>query len=119
MFSDGYGGPTPGPWHLIFKTPPHTPEQERLSNEDLLRLSVALAAENVDLLSGEEVNKKLRELRLMYEPYVYALSRFLDFKLPPWISDADRRDDWQTSAWDRIMGIQGAEGLLGIKRDHF
>ena len=104
---------------LIFKTPPHTPEQERLSDEDLLRLSVALAAENVDLLSGEEVNKKLRELRLMYEPYVYALSRFLDLKLPPWISDADRRDDWQTSAWDRIMGIQRAEGLLGIKRDHF
>ena len=104
---------------LIFKTPPHTPEQERLSDEDLLRLSVALAAENVDLLSGEEVNKKLRELRLMYEPYVYALSRFLDLKLPPWISDADRRDDWQTSVWDRIMGIQRAEGLLGIKRDHF
>jgi hypothetical protein len=104
---------------LIFKTPLHTPEQDRLSDEDLMHLRAALAAENVDLLSGEEVNKKLRELRLMYEPYVYSLARFLDLALPPWISDADRRDDWQTSAWDRIRDIQKGEGLPGIKKDHF
>ncbi len=85
----------------------------------MMHLLVALAAENVDLQSGEEVSKKLRELRLMYEPYVYALSRYPDLKLPPWISDTDRKDDWQTSAWDLIMGIQKGEGLPGIKKDHF
>ena len=104
---------------LIFKTPPRTPEQDRLSDEDLMHLRVALAAENADLLSGEGVNKKLRELRLLYEPYVYSLSRYLDLALPPWISDADRRDDWQTTAWDWIRGAQKGEDLPGSKKDHF
>jgi Ion channel len=104
---------------FIFKTPPRTPGQDRLSDEDLLYLRSALAAENVNLKGGKEVNEKLRELRRMYEPYVYALSRYLYLALPPWISDADRRDDWQTSAWDRIRGIQKGEGLPGIKKDHF
>jgi hypothetical protein len=62
---------------------------------------------------------KLRELRLMYEPYVYSLSRYLHLTLPPWISDADRRDDWQTTAWDWIRGVHKGEGLLEIRRDHF
>jgi hypothetical protein len=104
---------------LIFKTAPHTPEHDRLSDEELMHLRAALATENVDLLSGEEMSQNLRELRLMYEPYVYSLSRFLDLTLPPWISDADRRDDWQTSTWGRIRGIQKGEGLPGIKEDHF
>ncbi|MGA8181607.1 MAG: potassium channel family protein [Desulfobacterales bacterium] len=104
---------------FIFKTPPRTPERDRLSNDDLLYLRNALAAENVNLLSGEDVNEKLRELRRMYEPYVYALSQYLYLALPPWISDADRGDDWQRSAWDRVRGIQRGEGLLGVKKDHF
>jgi hypothetical protein len=104
---------------LIFKTPPRAPVQDRLSDADLMHLRAALAAENVELLSGAEVNEKLRELRLMYEPYVYSLARYLDLTLPPWISDADRRDDWQTSAWDWISGIQRGQDLPGIKKDHF
>jgi Ion channel len=104
---------------FIFKTPPRTPERDRLSDDDLRYLRNALAAENVNLLSGEEINEKLRELRRMYEPHVYSLSQYLYLALPPWISDADRRDDWQRSAWDRVRGIQRGEGLLGVKKDHF
>lgn len=104
---------------FIFKTPPRTPIEDRLSNDDLLYLRNALAAENVKLKSGEEMKEKLRELRRMYEPYVYALSRYLYLALPPWISDADRKDDWQKSAWDRVRGVQRGEGQLGIKKDHF
>jgi Ion channel len=104
---------------FIFKTPPRTPEKDRLSDDDLLYLRNVLAAENVNLQGGEEVNEKLRELRRMYEPYVYSLSRYLHFALPPWISDDDRRDDWQKSAWDRVRGVQRGEGQSGIKKDHF
>jgi hypothetical protein len=57
--------------------------------------------------------------RRMYEPYVYALSRYLYLSLPPWISEADRKDDWQKSAWDRVRGVQKGEGRRGIKKDHF
>jgi Ion channel len=104
---------------FIFKTPPRMPEKDRLSDDDLLYLRNALAAENINLEGGEEINVKLRELRRMYEPYVYSLSRYLYLALPPWISDADRRDDWQKSAWDWVRGVQKGEGLLGIKKDHF
>jgi hypothetical protein len=104
---------------FIFKTPPRTPKEDRLSDDDLLYLRNALAAENVDLKIGEELNEKLRELRRMYEPYVYSLSRYLYLALPPWISEADRKDDWQKSAWDWVRGVQRGEGLRGIKKDHF
>jgi hypothetical protein len=104
---------------FVFKTPPRTPERDRLSDEDLLYLRTALAAKNMGLRTGEEVNEKLRELRRMYEPYVHTLSRYLHLTLPPWISDADRRDNWQTSAWDWVRGIQRGEGPVGIKKEHF
>jgi hypothetical protein len=104
---------------FIFKTPPRTPEEDRLPDDDLLYLRNVLAAENVNIQNGEEEIEKLRELRRMYEPYVCSLSRYLYLALPPWISDADRKDDWQKSGWDRVKDIQRGEGLLGIKKDHF
>jgi Ion channel len=104
---------------FVFKTPPQAPDQDRLSDTDLLYLCTTLAAKNVDLQIGGEANEKLRELRLMYEPYVYSLSQYLHLTLPPWISDADRRDNWQTSAWDWVKGVQKGEGPLGIKKEHF
>jgi hypothetical protein len=104
---------------FIFKTPPRIPDKDRLSDDDLLYLRNALATENVNLKSSEAMNEKLGKLRRMYEPYVYALSRYLYLALPPWISDADRMHDWQKSAWDRLRGVQKGEGQRGIKKDHF
>jgi hypothetical protein len=104
---------------FVFKTPPRPPERDRLSEEDLLHLRTALAAENLHLRTGEEADERLREPRRMYEPYVYALSRYLHLDLPPWVSDAGRRDNWQTSAWEWVRGIQRGEGPLGIRREHF
>jgi hypothetical protein len=104
---------------FVFKTPPMPPEHDRLSDEDLLYLRTALAAENLHLRTGEEADERLRELRHMYEPYVYALSRYLHLDLPPWVSDAGKSDNWQTSAWEWVRGIQRGEGPLGIRKEHF
>jgi hypothetical protein len=41
----------------------------------------------------------------MYEPYVEALSEYLALPLPPWVRERDRPDNWQTSAWDRVVQL--------------
>jgi hypothetical protein len=104
---------------FVFKIPPLTPKRDRLSEEELVYLRTALAAENLHLRIGGEADERLRELRRMYEPYVYALSRYLHLNLPPWVSDAHRSDNWQTSAWDQVRGVKKGKGPLGIGRGHF
>src|SRR5207248_4420446 len=52
-------------------------------------------------LDGDEVDRKLIELRRMYEPYVNSLAQFLFMTLPPWIHEGNAMDNWQTSAWER------------------
>jgi len=103
---------------FVFKAPPRAPDRDRLSEEELLRLRSTLASKKVHLRDGDEVNKKLGELRSMYEPYVHALSLYLHLRLPPWIPDAERSDNWQTSAWNKVAGRK-RRGLLGMDQDHF
>ena len=103
---------------FVFKTSPRAPDLDRLSEQDLLHLRTALAAKNLHLRTGGEADERLRELRLLYEPYVHALSRYLRLNLPPWVSDTARSDNWQTSAWDRVRRQKG-KGPLGIGREHF
>lgn len=103
----------------VLKTPPQAPERDRLSRQGLLYLRTALSAGNLHLKSGEQADERLAELRGMYEPYIFSLSRHLHLELPPWIPDSDDSDNWQTSAWDRVRAARRGEGPLGIGRDHF
>jgi len=50
-----------------------------------------------------DAERRLAEMREMYEPYVAALSEFLVMPLPPWILSEDAIDNWKTSAWGRIQ----------------
>ena len=74
---------------------------DRLSDSDLARVRMILSENGIELASGNE--KRLRELREMYEPYVFALSELLLMPLPPWILPEDAIDNWKTSAWGRIQ----------------
>ena len=73
----------------------------RLTEAELVRVSAILAQSGIELPSGTE--KRLSELREMYEPYVFALSDLLLMPLPPWILPKDAIDNWKTSAWGRIQ----------------
>lgn len=86
----------------IYGTPPIL-ETKRLSKQDFARLCSELAAHGVILHDGEDVEKKLAELRGMYEPFVTALSKHLLVTLPEWMPEAGRVDDWETSAWDHFL----------------
>lgn len=89
----------------IFSTAPRTADScaSRLPPEDLARLRDIFAANGVNLREGAEAEQQLLKLRLMYEPYVIALSEFLMMPLPPWILPPDSIDNWKTSAWGRIQ----------------
>jgi hypothetical protein len=85
----------------IFNTRPVLFERERMSDEDLAVLRTSLAGRGLNLRAGADADDRLRSLRRLYEPYANGLSCHLLIPLPPWLPDAARADNWQTSAFDR------------------
>jgi hypothetical protein len=85
----------------VFSTPPEGKPADRLPAPVLARLRAELDAAGIALTWGGEVEARLSELRRMYEPYAIALSRHLLQSLPEWHYENRRRDNWQTSAWDK------------------
>jgi hypothetical protein len=102
----------------VFSASPHALPQDRLPPEDLLRMRTTLATHGMNLLQTPQANKKLTEMRLMYEPYVYALANHLNQTLPPWIPQDKFKDNWQTTAWAQSAGVLQQESAL-LHDDHF
>lgn len=86
---------------LVFRTDPREPDQDRLPPEKLADLRILLANCGQKLREGDTVDRKLQELRRMYEPYVYALANYFQVSLPPWIAGEGWLDNWQGSFWER------------------
>jgi len=103
----------------VFAAPPKPPESERLTPEMLKKLRTKLAEHGTTLFSTPEADTKLLELRQLYEPYVYALAKHLNQKLPPWIPDHKGKDNWQTTAWARASAQTGEEAISIAHDDHF
>ena len=101
----------------VFSTPPVRAE-ERLSSVQLKRLRERLAAGGLSLRDRPDFEERLAELRRMYEPYVAALAHYLAVPLPPWVREVERPDNWQTSAWDRVVRLP-ARGATPGEEDHF
>ena len=72
----------------------------RLPTEDVARLRVLLAEAGAPLREGSEAGARLNELRLLYEPYVFALSHRLLMELPPWLPGEQALDAWRASPWE-------------------
>jgi hypothetical protein len=85
----------------VFSTPPEGKPDDRLPAEVLARLRAELDAAGLPLAWGAELETRLSDLRRMYDPYAVALSRHLLQPLPEWHHAVRRRDNWQTSAWDK------------------
>jgi len=67
----------------------------------LAELRSWLAQAGVRLKEGEEVNRKLDELRAMYFPYACRLSDRLMMPLPPTLPPPKTRYNWETTAWSK------------------
>ena len=102
---------------LIFKARPIEPFQDRLPPEKLDKLRIILSGKGQKLGDGETVDRKLHELRQMYEPYVYALATYFQVRLPPWIAEEGWVDNWEGSYWDRPVKSSHLVGMSG--NEHF
>jgi len=89
----------------LFNAAPRAASVDRLPASELQRLRASLCQAGLKLADTEAADKKLTQLRGMYEPYLEALSRFFDMQLPPWILAKEIADNWKTSAWGRITGF--------------
>jgi hypothetical protein len=86
---------------LIFKIKPREPKPERLSPEKLAELRVILAGSGLKLPEGEAVDRKLTELRQLYEPYAHALATYFWAAMPPWVAVERWVDNWQATIWEQ------------------
>ncbi len=94
-------------------------DPERLTDEDLASLRTDLARHGVALSLGGDATERLAELRLLYEPYLQALSRRLLMPLPPWVPSEHKKDNWQGSPWDVAIQARALGHPGHAVDDHF
>jgi len=102
---------------LVFRTSPQEPNPDRLPPEKLAELRLLLTNCEQKLREGDAVDQKLQELRLLYEPYVHALSIHFQVSLPPWIAEETWVDNWQGSFWE--PPDKGRKSAGKSRADHF
>jgi len=85
----------------IVNAPPRAPEPDRLPAEGLARFKAALAEEGIAPGNAAEFDRKLAQLRRMYEPYAFALAQRFQLNLATWMRVSNTFDNWRTSAWER------------------
>ncbi len=85
----------------VYHVPPLEPTVDRMPPNGPRLLANELRNAGVDLRDGESVNRKLLELRALYEPFINALSQYFMLPLPPLLTESTPVDNWQTSAWMR------------------
>lgn len=90
----------------IFDAPPLA-RDGRLPSTDLAQLRMLLTDAGIHLATGTVADKRLTELRQMYEPYVEALAQRLVLELPQWLPAPENLDDWETSRWEHEASVWG------------
>ena len=88
----------------IFDCPPCESGEDRLPSTVLDSLRTTLTSADLKLRIGGDTEKRLSELRRLYEPYICSLSNHLHIAIPPWVPEPGRLDSWQTTAWGRSIG---------------
>lgn len=81
----------------VFNRGPVPPLPDRLPPAELARLREGLAAAGMSLSEGEAADRKLAELRALYEPQINSLGLYLRMPLPTWLPPAEAKDNWQAT----------------------
>jgi len=97
---------------------------ERLTPETFQKITAKLAGSGLRVQQTPQSEQKLRELRMLYEPYVIGIARNLSISLPPWLREDKGKDNWEAGPWDRIVQAQGlgrisSHGTAAALDDHF
>jgi hypothetical protein len=76
---------------------------KRLTTDEFAQLCTQLEAAGLRFSDTAKAEPRLANIRGMYEPFLVSLSERLLMPLPGWLSQDERVDDWQTSAWDHFL----------------
>ncbi len=82
----------------IFSQPPALDAEDRLPSERFDLLYQQLCQAGIRVCRDGDSMERLRKMRLLYEGYAVALSRYLYMPLPPWIADQPHKDNWLSVA---------------------
>jgi hypothetical protein len=103
----------------VLRVPASPPGEDRLPPKDVVQVRMLLLECRATNKCGEAGDKKLAELRAMYEPYLNGLSERLLMPLPSWGVGRRFVENWKRSAWGKISsGTAGAPGADG-ESGHF
>jgi hypothetical protein len=92
---------------------------DRLPASELLRLRKILSEADLKLQDHAEAERKLAQLRSLYEPYALAIGRRLFITLPPWVHPEKKKDNWQAGPWDRAIQARSLAERAQRMDDHF
>jgi hypothetical protein len=105
---------------LVLKATPKTQDADRLPDSLLQRLREELREAGLELNEGPLVDRKLTEVRGMYEPFLRALAERFLFSLPAIVPEGALADNWQRSAWMPRAPAIGTLPVAAVRdRHHF
>ena len=82
----------------VFSRVPVANAEDRLPPEQFELLYRRLGESGVRVCRDDDSMERLTKMRLLYEGYAVALSRFLKMPLPPWVAEHASKDNWLSVA---------------------
>jgi len=83
----------------VFSQAPVTDTMDdRLPTEGYELLYRRLCESGIRVCRDDDSMERLKKMRVLYEGYSIALSRYFRMPLPPWVAEHPRRDNWQSVA---------------------
>ena len=103
----------------VLRVPASRPAQDRLPPKEVAAVRNLLVECRASSKCGESGDKKLIELREMYEPYLNGLSLRLLMPLPSWGVGHRFVENWKRSAWGKISSGPADSGGSSSESSHF
>jgi hypothetical protein len=103
----------------VLRVPPSHPAHDRLPPNEVVQVRNLLIECRASTKCGEAGDKKLMELREMYEPYLNGLSVRLLMPLPSWGVGHSYVENWKRSAWGKISSGPASSGSESAESGHF
>jgi hypothetical protein len=103
----------------VLRVPAAHPAHDRLPPKDVAQVRNLLIECRASNKCGEAGDKKLSQLREMYEPYLNGLSLRLLMPLPSWGIGQVNVENWKRSAWGKISSGSEGSGGSTVEPGHF
>jgi hypothetical protein len=97
----------------MFSLKPVHDAPDRLPTESYEQMYGVLCQSGVALCRDGNSERRLRDMRRLYEPYAEALNRYFSMPLPPWITTEKRKDNWLVVAKVRASAEGTTEAADG------